>query len=213
MLTTLAPKMCMEIKWKKTATKDGFVRYEFTSGEVLGDREESVQGGKSARVSGGSSMTVNLAAVSVFFQADREQVDINDISRDYEEYCGLAANHVHFSGADFDTLLDQDLLWDQAADSIEVLEEHSSTFRALIDDTGSAVPVSKTEYVDLVQRLAGEVKDARQKSEADERKLAERDTKNEELNLKVQLLADDSEKIARFQAKVTTRNVELCGAG
>lgn len=39
--------------------------------------------------------------------------------------------------------------------------------------------------------------------------LAERDTKTEELNLKVQLLADDSENVAKLQAQVMARDVAL----
>lgn len=56
---------------------------------------------------------------------------------------------------------------------------------------GRAVPVSKKGYADLVHQLAGEVQNARRKSEDDRRKLGKRDGKTEELNLKVHLLVDD----------------------
>lgn len=41
------------------------------------------------------------------------------------------------------------------------------------------------------------------------RKLSERDTKIKELNLKVQLLVDDSANVQRVQAEVTARDVAL----
>lgn len=48
-LTSLAFKRYMEAKVNKTATKDGFVGSNFTSGEVLGLEEESVQVSKRSR--------------------------------------------------------------------------------------------------------------------------------------------------------------------
>lgn len=63
-----------------------------------------------------------------------------------------------------------------------------------------AVPVSKRGYVDLVQQLPLEVKKARRKFEFARRELVERHGKIKELNLKVQMLAHDSETLARIQA-------------
>lgn len=48
MLTVIALNGCMEVSSDKTATKDSFVRYDFTSVDVLGLEEESVQAGKRA---------------------------------------------------------------------------------------------------------------------------------------------------------------------
>lgn len=50
---------------------------------------------------------------------------------------------------------------------------------------------------------------ARQKSEVDRSKVVESDGKIEELRLKVQLLADESQKVARLQAKRIGQDVKL----
>lgn len=54
--------------------------------------EESVKVGKRTRVSGDSSATLNLAAVSVFFRADRQWVDIRQVRCDYNAYRGVYKN-------------------------------------------------------------------------------------------------------------------------
>lgn len=53
------------------------------------------------------------------------------------------------------------------------------------------------------------MEDARQKSKTETRELLERNDKIKELNLKLQVLADDSEKDATLQAQITAGNVEL----
>lgn len=69
--------------------------------------------------------------------------------------------------------------------------------------------MSKESYLGFVQQLAGEMKDARVKSVVDRRKVAECDGKIEQLNLKVQLLADDLQKVVSLRAQQTARDVEL----
>lgn len=91
-------------------SKDGFVRYSFTSTEVLEIVDKSVQFGKRARGSGGSSTTVTLAAAPVFFQTNRGRAEITAIFRDYNEYRGLTVNLEPASGVDLDSLFDQELL-------------------------------------------------------------------------------------------------------
>lgn len=54
------------------------------------------------------------------------------------------------SGVDLDTLLDQDLLWAQAVDFVELPEKGLSDTRALINEVEWAVHVSKRGYVDSV---------------------------------------------------------------
>lgn len=52
------------------------------------------------------------------------------------------------------------------------------------------------------------LKDAHQNSDVDKRKLAECAAKIDELNLKVQVLTDDSRKVSRLQAQMTSWDVE-----
>lgn len=63
--------MYVEVSWGKPATRGGFARSYFTSGDVLGLGKESVQVGKRACDRGGSSTTLTLTVVPVFFRADR----------------------------------------------------------------------------------------------------------------------------------------------
>lgn len=107
--------------------------------------------------------------VTAFFGSNRERMDSNAIRRDYGEYSGLTVNSEQVSGIDLDALFDQNPMWAQARDSTEVPEESLSATRALIKEIWCALPVSEKGYVDLVQQLAGEVKDMRQKSEGDKR--------------------------------------------
>lgn len=106
--------------------------------------------------------------------------------------CGLSLSPEPASGVDLDTLFDQDLLLARVEDSVEISEERLSDTRELIEVVGYIVPVSKKGYVDMVQQLDEVVKDARQKSIVDRRKVTEFDRMVKELSLKVQLLADDS---------------------
>lgn len=99
----------------------------------------------------------------------------------------------------------------QAGNSAEVPKEILCVTRVLIKEIGCAMPVAIKGCVEMVQELTGEAKDARQKSEADMLTLAEHDEKVEELDLKVQLLPNDSQKVARLQAKVTAFDVHLTG--
>lgn len=53
------------------------------------------------------------------------------------------------------------------------------------------------------------MKEAGQKSDVDRRELSERDEKIEELELRVQLLADGLENVTRIQSKVTSKDVKV----
>lgn len=69
-LTVLEIKRCMEADRNKTATKDKFVRYEFTCGGVVGFEKVPVQVEKRAHGSNGRSTRLIWVIVHVFLQAD-----------------------------------------------------------------------------------------------------------------------------------------------
>lgn len=77
---------------------------------MLGLDEESVLVWKRACRRVGTSITVSLAVVPVFFRADRERADISSIRHDYEEYRCLTLHPKSGNGVDLDTLFDQDQL-------------------------------------------------------------------------------------------------------
>lgn len=68
----------------------------------------------------------------------------------------------------------------------------------LVEESECAVPVFKKLYVDLVQLLAWDVKDARLISVVHRDGFAKRNKKVKELRLMVQLLADDSANVTRL---------------
>lgn len=68
---------------------------------------------------------------------------------------------------------------------------------------------SKNGNVDLVEQLDRVVEKARLRSEVESPELVERNGKIEELDLKVQLLADDLKKVEQLQAQVTAKFVKL----
>lgn len=78
LLTVIAFKQGMEVDWGKTATKDRFFHYDSTGEEVLTLKQDSAQVSKCTRGSTGSSKNSTLAAVLVFFLADRQRVDITN---------------------------------------------------------------------------------------------------------------------------------------
>lgn len=110
MLTSLALKRWIKVNWDKTATLHGFGRYYFLGGMVPGLEEESTQVENYAHGSGGTSTTLKLAALLVFFRADWERVNVSDDCRYIDEYPFLYVKPEPDSGVDLDTLFDQDLL-------------------------------------------------------------------------------------------------------
>lgn len=78
-----------------------------------------------------------------------------------------------------------------------------------MNEVGCSAPVSRKGYADLVHQLAGAVRVAHLKSEVYRLELAERDGKIKKLNLKVQLLADGLEKVARLRTQMTKKDWEL----
>lgn len=130
---------------------------------MLEIEEQSVQFRSRARGSAGSFTSLTLAAVSVFFQADRGQHDNKDARRDCDAYLGLNMNPEPSSGVNQYTLFNQDLLLVQAADSYELLVERRNDKRALVKETGCALMVFKKCCVDLAQQLTGKVEEALRK--------------------------------------------------
>lgn len=96
---------------------------------------------------------MTLAAVPIFFQADRKPADTNAIRRDYNECRGLTVNPEPVGGADFYIMFDQDLLWTQSGGSVELPEKSLSATRALIKEVQCAVTFFGKGYEDLVQQL------------------------------------------------------------
>lgn len=150
-LTALAFKMCMAVNWHKTATKCNFIRYNSTSGLVLGIKEKLIQFEKPTRGSGESYTTGTLVTVSVLPQADRRSADIRAICHHHDEYRGLTANPEPASGAHMDTLFDQNLLLAQAGDLVKLSEESLSATRIIIEKVGCVMPVSKKNVLILTK--------------------------------------------------------------
>lgn len=101
------------------------------------------------------------------------------------------------------------MLWALARASVEVQEEDLSGIMVLIKELSRAVLVSDRRYVNLVQLLALKVREDCSRSGVNRRKAAKCVGKIEELNLKVQHLADSLQKVVRLQAQLTARDVQL----
>lgn len=111
----------------------------------MGLEEESVQVGMRNRGSGCSSTILSLAAVSAFLRPHRQLIDFSDVRRDYDEYGGLNVNLEPVSGIELNHVFDQDLLWTQAGDAVELSEERLNATRALVKEVGCAVLASKKD--------------------------------------------------------------------
>lgn len=86
-------------------------------------------------------------------------------------YRGLNVNPVLASSIELDALFDQDVLWSQAGDAVELSEKRPNATRALVKELHRVVQVYKKGYAGLVHQLAREVKGACRKSEVDWHKL------------------------------------------
>lgn len=71
------------------------------------------------------------------------------------------------------------------------------------------MPDFKKGYAGKVHHFAEEMKEACRKSKVDRRELAQRESKVKEWQLKVQLLADDSENVAQIQPQVNVKDEAL----
>lgn len=79
LMAALAFRKYMKVAWDKKYTEECFVRYKFTSWQVPGLHEESVQIANRAKNGAESSITVTPGAVQVCFGAGRRRVHISDI--------------------------------------------------------------------------------------------------------------------------------------
>lgn len=86
-------------------------------------------------------------------------------------------------------------MWAEAEDAGEATEEFLMTTRTLSTAVGYEVNVSKKGYVELLRSLSTELLSARHESDIAAHKSAGQDAKMGQLELKVQLLADDAVKV------------------
>lgn len=161
LLKDLAMKWCAEVDWYKTVTKNGFFGYTIVIREVFLLEQELLPVEKRVHSSGDSSTTSLLATFLLSFRFGLEWVFINAVCRDSDEYSRFAASSVRTSGVDLETLFEQNPLWVQAGNFVDVCEESLSVDRVLIGDIRYAELISKKGYHDLVQWLAGDVNDER----------------------------------------------------
>lgn len=66
-LTAMASHGCSKVDWKKTAVRDGFVLYDFRTGEAYGLSKEAKASTKRIRSEDGASLSLVLPAVPSFF--------------------------------------------------------------------------------------------------------------------------------------------------
>lgn len=71
------------------------------------------------------------------------------------------------------------------------------------------MPITKKAYINFAQLLTGQENGARGKLEVDNGKRGERNEKIVEFRLKVQLMANASQVVARIQSQVIVRDVEM----
>lgn len=112
--------------------KNGCSSYGFSNGDVPRLKKKSAQVSKRACGSQEGSTTLTLSAVSVFFRADCRQVGISKVSLDYDKHRGLNVNPEPASGTSLYALVDQDRLWVQAGDAVELSAERLNASRELL---------------------------------------------------------------------------------
>lgn len=122
---------------------------------VLRLEKESVQVGKRACCSECSSTTLTLAAVLVCLPVYQRRVDIVDVRHDHDEYRGVNVNLEPASVVYFDTLVDENLLWAQGGNSVELSEKTLNATKALVKAVGCFEPVSMKDYKDLINNWQG----------------------------------------------------------
>lgn len=188
--TALDMYFCSEFDSAKSALLDVFIFYELNHYKVFDLEEEVVAAGKRAGCTISTSMSLNLHALLAVFQSEVPRASTIFVQRGYNENCGERSDPQEAkreAGADglcLKELVEQQLLWNHAANTDNVTEEALSWTWQLIQAVFGAVSVTKKDYVGLVRDLAGDLQAMRWGAEATTDKLAEREAKWNELDLK-----------------------------
>lgn len=113
------------------------------------------------------------------------------IRRDYDKHCGQADGSAEVSGKvveerlDLTSLLQNDLLWAEAADGGDITEKVLVVMRILITAADHGVPVSKEGYENLLRSLTIEVRAVCREMPATIRELDVKNAKKTGLELEV----------------------------
>lgn len=120
------------------------------------------------------------------------------MQRDYGEYSGArngpneTRREAGDNGGSLEELIEQEFLCDQDANTEDVTDGALASARKLVQAVGRAVPVAKKGYVKLIRNLANDLQTVHRGAEVTREKLAERKAKFGELDLNVQLLAEEA---------------------
>lgn len=79
---------CFEVKWEKTVLRDGYVSYDFRTGDVYGIEDETKPASKRIRGDDGANSSNLLHVVSLPFRDGVEWTSLEANRRDYHKHRG-----------------------------------------------------------------------------------------------------------------------------
>lgn len=163
---------CGEVDCGRTEIRDRFVSYNFETVESIGLDAETVSVNERVRSSEEGPMVFTLPAVLVYFHSGVSRIFFEAVRWDFGKYRSLAGNPDEAEvpdatgGVYLDALVEEDLLWIQAGDADDVIEEALDAMRSLVEAVGHVVPILKTRYLVLVCALSDKVQRAHSELEA-----------------------------------------------
>lgn len=189
--------------------KNSFGAFLFVTEKVLSLDIESILVVICVDGRGGNSGAVIWTAVPVFIEGGRKQFDITAVRYSCNENLGLEETLVPAGCHSLANKCKKELLLNQALDFVEVHEKRRSAAKALSGDIQDEGPASKNGYSDLVRRLAETVKTKGPSLEADKRMQVESDANIFELNLKIELTADEDKTVGTLLAQMTSQLADI----
>lgn len=148
------------VDWERTAEKNGLGFHDFPTGDRYGRNESTMQMKKYVRFYDGIPTTVALTTVLVTIRGVTAHIDRASSRQEYDEYRDQNSDrgeteHVRASQwFDLHALLEKDLLWSNAGDTESFTDEAQLATCLLLSDVGHEMPVSRNEYIELLQFFA-----------------------------------------------------------
>lgn len=203
--TAMAFHQCGVADWGRMTVRDGFMSYDFGTGEFLGLEAETIRANKRVRRSDEATMSFTLLAMPLSFFSRVSRTALEAVPLNYDKDRGLADNpdenevQEYAEGVNLEALLEEDLLWCQVVDAGDVTEKALEAVRSLVTAVRHNVLISKKRYFVLVHFLVDKVQKAKRESDATIRHRFEKEGTFWELELKNRLLTNDSVAVVGFK--------------
>lgn len=200
-LTAMEFQRCFKVDQEKTPAHIGFVSYDLHTDEVYLLEEKFIQATRRIKGDCGDTYLILLLAVRLFVREGVERPLLEAMRRRYDQHwgqqkgSGKPGGRRSEGGVDLDVTLEKNLQWAETANAVDVIKKALVEPSALITAVGQEVPFSENGCVEPLRCFAAEAQLVHRESEVVACTLAGQAVKVGELELKAQLLANDTGEI------------------